>query len=124
MKSKESNLSSILGAASGRDKSEVPEANRRQSGITEDDGVQTKKYGTPQTANTESGKTTIQETPKTVNTGTDFRRGAEKLVHITIEVPLTYRHHWKIESARSNRSFRDVAVEAFTKEFGLPIKGE
>lgn len=112
---RESALSGILSAAKGNtqdqsDKESAPEQYRR-------------KQPEQKPVKQRISKAVNTEIPKAVNTEIP-KRGTEKLVHITIEVPESLRHHWKIESARRNRSFREVAVAAFTEEFGLPKKGE
>jgi len=112
---RESALSGILSAAKGNTQVQSD----KESGSEQ----KREKPADPKTVKESKKNAVNTEIPKAVNTEIP-KRGTEKLVHITIEVPESLRHHWKIESARRNRSFREVAVAAFTEEFGLPNKGE
>lgn len=126
-------LGNILRAARSGEQVE-PEAEEKQSEkkgsveigkeSSENTKVQTRNTKTPKSVNTETPKKgSSKKSAADALSRATARRRDEKLVHITIEVPLSLRKFWKSQAALT-RSFKDVATEAFTNEYGLPPEEE
>lgn len=128
----DNNLGSILRAArSGGQVEPGAEDKKSQKGSAETEKqssentkAQTRTAKTPKSINTETPKKgSSKKSAADALSRATARRRDEKLVHITIEVPLSLRKFWKSQAALT-RSFKDVATEAFTNEYGLPPEEE